>query len=179
MTLTIVRPLSAAGVWVAGRPAVRFVNAAGIVAPGTGIRVIRSASGPGGTAGKDAKVSVGFMASGPFTARQWIMGLVMSGSGVLTNAASHARAFIACQNPNIWSVTKNGTFAQPGVVATPAEIAAALFATISFPSGAGDAVWSYVGGTPGVFADDDRLEFWESATPDARQANTTVIPAGA
>lgn len=176
MTLTIVRPISAAGVWTAGRPAVRFLNAAGIVAPGTGIRVIRSPSGP---AGKDAKVVVGFEVNGPFTARQWIMGLIMSGSGVFTAAASHARAFVPCQAQNIWSVTKNGTFAQPGVVATPAEIAAALFATITFPAGLGNAVWAYAGGTPGAFVDGDILDFWESATPDPTQANTTVIPAGA
>lgn len=48
MTLTVVRPISAAGVWTAGRPAVRFVNSAGVVAPGTGIMIVRTPSGPVG-----------------------------------------------------------------------------------------------------------------------------------
>lgn len=128
--------------------------------------------------GADAKVAIGFDAPGPFTARQRIVTLVISGSGTLTAAASHAFAESGLAGANTWDVTRGGAFADPNH-ATELEIAAAHFATIAFPAGAPAwAVWTYLGLTPGLIADKDKIRVWESAVPDPTQANTAVTFAG-
>ena len=174
MTITVVRPVSAAGVWATNRKATRFVNGAGIVAPGTGIKVVRSGSGP---AGRDAKNGFIIIASGVFGARAAILPapIILAGSVAFTALASHARSFNPCGAQTVWDLTLDGTFASE-TQATDLEIAAAHFATITFPAGPGAAVIAYLTGGLGV--DGQALRLWQSATPDASQNNTSITLAG-
>ena len=86
MTITVVRQISAAGVWASNRKAVRFASAAGTVAPGTGIKIVRSGSGP---AGRDAAqdFGVGFE---NFAAGQLLNTVPLAHALTATNAVSRA-----------------------------------------------------------------------------------------
>jgi hypothetical protein len=130
-----------------------------------------------GSPGNDAGVSFGLAASGPYAAYAAILPapITIVGHGKLTAAASRGRAWTPCTGSNVWTVTKNGIFANEKI-ATPSEIAAARFATVTFPAGAAPAVWNYP--TGGDIADGDALRVWESATPDSTQANTSLTFAG-
>jgi len=131
-------------------------------------KVINSEMGP---RGHSAKVSLGFTAHGPYSPRGLIAPIIVSGDGVLDENASKAEAFEPCAAPTVWYVTKNGTFVSP-ITATAQEITDNLFATITFPAGAGRAVFDYV--TGGIVEDDDVLRVWGDAVPDATQGLTSV-----
>lgn len=165
MSYAVVRALGADGVFVP------VVNG-GVTVP-AGYRIVRLPSGP---AGVPARQALAFMAPGPYAPRQLIVGLIMDGDGEFDATFSRARALTPCAVGAVWSATLNGTFADPDEATGP-EIAAALFATITFPAGAANAAWAYPAG--GAFADGDILRVWEGATPDATQANTSVTFSGA
>lgn len=130
-----------------------------------------------GDPGPAAKISYEFSIAGVYAARTSILPspIVLPGNGTFTAARCFARAFDPCLAPTVWDVTKGGTFASEAG-ATDLEIANALWATITFPAGAGEAVWQFF--PDGSFSDRQIVRIWQSATPDNNQDRTAVLFAG-
>jgi len=131
-------------------------------------RVVRGGLGP---PGRSATAGFGVTVRGPFNANECIAFLPAMGAATYTAGGSKAEADVACAAEHVWRVTKGGTFADHET-ATDLEIAAALFATITFPAGPGAAAWTFAG--DGAVVEDDKLRIWEAAIPDATQRNTFV-----
>ena len=162
MTYQVFRNIGANGVWASG---------ANLITSPVGYKIIRLPSGPQGI---PARQWLAFYVAGGLTTAYGLIAMAaLAGAGTLTVAGSEAIAAVPAAGSPVWNVTLGGTFANP-LVAQPAEIAANLFATITFSGAAG--VMAYPGG--GAFANGQILRLWNASPVDSQLNNVGVTFGG-
>ena len=167
MTYQIFRNIGANGVWAAG---------ANLINSPVGYKIVRLPSGPIGATGPAAKQWLAvYVAGGLGVSRGLIAMAALAGAGTLTVTGSEAIAAAPAGGPVVWSVTLDGTFANP-LAATGPEIAAALFATITWAAGNPIGVMAYPGG--GAFTNGQVLRLWNAAAPDGQLNNAGLTFGG-
>ena len=147
------------------------------MASSPGYQVIQA---PGGPQGVPARQDLVIYLQGALAATELVASVTLAGAIAWTAANSSAHAKRGATGTTVISFVKNGVYAN-ALAATPAEIAAGLWATITFPAGgqAGPqaAVVAFV--TNGAASAGDTLDAWAPASPDPTLSTINATLAGA
>lgn len=134
-----------------------------------------------GSQGPPSRQDMAPFFQGPLAAQELLYRVKLAGQVTFDVAHSSAEAIRGATSIAVISICRNATYAN-ALAPTSLEIAAALWATITFAGGgqAGPqtATVAYVGTNPGRGAAGDVLDWWSAANADPTLASVSATLAG-
>jgi len=152
----------------------------GVVPASTSSPGYQVVQAPGGPQGVPARQDLVVYLQGALTAAELVASVTLAGAILWTVANSSARAKRGATNATVISLVKNGAYAN-ALAATGAEIAAGLWATITFAPGGqgGQQIGTVAFVTTGAASAGDTLDAWAPAAPDPTLSTINATFAGA